>query len=92
MNQTEALAATKALLPELADGLRLARMHSIGVEFGHLDEFHIWNHTNGVCEILAHSDHSWEHAISLLKPEQIIKNTAPDHSDLDAEIQQLGAF
>lgn len=94
MNQLEALKAAKEMLPEIADNLRITRSHSVGMHFGHDDEFHIWNHTNGGCEILAHSSHSWEHALSLVNAERIEHYTPADHSDLDAEIEnsKLGAF
>jgi hypothetical protein len=94
MNQAEALAAAQKMLPEISDNLRLARTHSIGMKFGHNDEFTVWSHVNGGCEILAHSDHSWEHALSLINAERIAHYTPADHSDIDAEIenQSLGAF
>ena len=84
MKQQEALEQVQQILAGRA--VRLSRMHSTGVKFGHEDAFYIWDHTDGDCIIVARSEHSWEHAISKIEADRIEATTPADHSSVDEEV------
>lgn len=66
MTQEEALAELQAAFPDRAQYFRLVREHSIGMQYGCMDEFCIWQHY-GSRQILANSNRSWEHAVAIAK-------------------------
>ena len=88
MTQLEALAEAKIIAPEIADKLTMDRHHTVGFIYGHVDEFYIWNHADDACEILAHSDRSWEHALAIMKAKLGNDNLWPkDNSPIEDEVE-----
>lgn len=68
MTQEQALEICKELFPDKAENFTLEREHYIGMQWGHMDTFRIWEHSHSYrSEILATSHVSWEHAIAVLK-------------------------
>lgn len=87
MTQQEALEKVKAMLSEIADGIKLEREHSIGCKYGLMNHFRIWDHSNrSICRILASSEHSWEHAVAMVEAERIAKTVAADTSAVEDEV------
>jgi hypothetical protein len=80
MTQEQALARAKDLLPDIADVVTITRCRSIGLSYGHDNEFIIWDHSNGESKMLAHSIHSWEHALAKLAPDEIERTQPRDTS------------
>ena len=67
MTQEQALAQFKLFYPQDADYLQVEREHCIGYRHSVDDAFRLWNHRGGLCQIVATSNRSWEHALAIAK-------------------------
>ena len=67
MTQEQALAELEAIFPEKVGSLTVTRERSIGLHWGHDDEFRAWDHTDHACDSIATSNRSWEHMLAIAK-------------------------
>ena len=86
MTQEQALEQFKAMFPEKAEHLAVARMRTIGKEYGHQNEFILWDFScdgGKGCEIVAKSAVCWEEALHKATPAPAF---AKDDSPVDEAV------